>query len=178
MDKEINIPDEVLMNKIYVVREQKVMLDRDLAELYGVETRVLKQAVRRNLNRFPEDFMFEMEPQEFEIWRSQFVTSTSDQRGLRYAPFCFTEQGMTMLSCLLNSQRAIVVNIRIIRLFTKMRQIILTHKDLLIDMEEIRQKVASQDDKIELIFDYLTKFVTQNEKDNTIKKVGFRQKNQ
>jgi hypothetical protein len=84
MDKEINIPDEVLMNKIYLVREQKVMLDRDLAELYGVETRVLKQAVRRNLNRFPEDFMFEMEPQEFEIWRSQFVTSTSDQRGLRY----------------------------------------------------------------------------------------------
>lgn len=124
------------------------------------------------------EWMFEMEPQEFEIWRSQFVTSTSDQRGLRYAPFCFTEQGMTMLSCLLNSQRAIIVNIRIIRLFTKMRQMILTHKDLLIDMEEIRQKVASQDDKIELIFDYLTKFVTQNEKDNTIKKVGFRQKNQ
>lgn len=124
------------------------------------------------------EWMFEMKPQEFEIWRSQFVTSTSDQRGLRYAPFCFTEQGMTMLSCLLNSQRAIIVNIRIIRLFTKMRQMILTHKDLLIDMEEIRQKVASQDDKIELIFDYLTKFVTQNEKDNTIKKVGFRQKNQ
>ena len=94
---QISTPDEVVMNKIYVIREQKVMLDRDLAELYGVETKVLKQAVRRNITRFPEDFMFEMTKEELENWRSQFVTSNLDHRmGLRYLPFCFTEQGVTM----------------------------------------------------------------------------------
>ncbi len=87
------------------------MLDRDLAELYGVETKVLKQAVKRNIERFPDDFMFEMTKEEFVNWRSQFVTSNSDRMGLRYAPFCFTEQGVTMLSCVLNSQRAIQLNI-------------------------------------------------------------------
>lgn len=103
------------MSKIYVIRDQKVMLDRDLAELYGVETKVLKQAVRRNMTRFPEDFMFEMTKEELENWRSQFVTSKEDRQGLRYMPFCFTEQGVTMLSCVLNSERAIHVNIQIIR---------------------------------------------------------------
>lgn len=97
------------------------MIDRDLAELFGVETKVLKQAVKRNISRFPEDFMFEMTDEEFQDWRSQFVTSKSDIMGLRYPPFCFTEQGVTMLSCVLNSQRAIEANIRIIRVFTKMR---------------------------------------------------------
>ena len=93
MSKQANIvtvPDEVVMNKIYVIRDQKVMLDRDLAELYGVETKVLKQAVRRNIARFPEDFMFEMSKEELENWRSQFVTSKEDKQGLRYMPFCFT----------------------------------------------------------------------------------------
>lgn len=89
------------------------MLDRDLAELYGVETKVLKQAVRRNVIRFPIDFMFEMNKEELEIWRSQFVTSKEDRLGLRYMPFCFTEQGVTMLSCILNSERAIQVNYKL-----------------------------------------------------------------
>ena len=128
---EIAIPQEIILNKIYEIRGQKVMLDRDLAELYGVETKVLKQAVRRNIQRFPEDFMFEMLKDEFQNWRSQFVTSNSEKMGLRYTPFCFTEQGVTMLSCVLNSQRAIEVNIQIIRTFTKMREMILTHKDIL-----------------------------------------------
>lgn len=148
------------------------MMDRDLAELYGVETRVLKQAVRRNLNRFPEDFMFEMTKEEFINWRSQFVISKSDQKGLRYAPFCFTEQGVAQLSSVLTSNSAIAVNIQIIRLFTKMRKLLLTHKDLLIEMEEIRKKVTNQDDKIELIFDYLKQFI-QN-KETPREKIGFK----
>ena len=83
--------DEIVVNKIYLIRGQKVMIDRDLAELYGIETKVLKQAVKRNINRFPEDFMFELSLHEFENWRSQFVTSNSDKMGLRYSPFVFTE---------------------------------------------------------------------------------------
>ncbi len=104
------IPEERIMDKIYLIRDQKIMLDRDLAFLYGVGTKVLKQAVKRNIQRFPEDFMFEMTKEELENWRSQFVTSNSERMGLRYAPFCFTEQGVTMLSCVLNSKRAINVN--------------------------------------------------------------------
>ncbi len=104
------IPEERIMDKIYLIRDQKIMLDRDLALLYGVGTKVLKQAVKRNIQRFPEDFMFEMTKEELENWRSQFVTSNSERMGLRYAPFCFTEQGVTMLSCVLNSKRAINVN--------------------------------------------------------------------
>lgn len=166
------MPDEVVLAKIYEIRGQKVMLDRDLAELYGVQTRVLKQAVRRNEKRFPEDFMFEMNKEELENWRSQNVTSKEDRQGLRYAPFCFTEQGVTMLSCVLNSERAIKVNIRVIRTFTKMREMLLTHKDLLLEMEEIRKKVSGQDKKIELIFNYLRQFI--KEQENPRKKIGYK----
>ena len=174
MSKEISIPEEVVMSKIYEIRGEKVMIDRDLAELYGVETKRLKEAVRRNASRFPEDFMFEMTKDEFENWRTQFATSKSDQMGLRYAPFCFTEQGVTMLSCVLNSQRAIEVNIRIIRIFSKMRRILLTHKDLLWEMEEIRKKVAGQDEKIEIIFNYLRQFIKDQERPR--KAIGFKPK--
>jgi len=170
---EIAVPDEVLLSKIYQIRGQKVMIDRDLAELYGVETKRLKEAVRRNANRFPEDFMFEMDDSEFEHWRTQNATSNpSDRMGLRYAPFCFTEQGVTMLSCVLNSDRAIAVNIQVIRLFTKMREMILTHKDLLIEMESIRKKVTGQDEKIDLIFDYLKQFIQQQETPR--KQIGYK----
>src|ERR1700677_2077302 len=106
MTKKITIPDEIIISKIYLVREQKVMIDRDLAELYGVETKRLKEAVRRNINRFPPDFLFEMNKKEFEDWRTQNATSKEDMQGLRYAPFCFTEQGVTMLSCVLKIGRA------------------------------------------------------------------------
>ncbi len=91
---KVAIVDEIIINKIYLIRHQKVMIDRDLAVLYGVETKVLKQAVKRNIERFPEDFMFEMTKEEFENWRSQIATSNSNKMGLRYAPFCFTEQGI------------------------------------------------------------------------------------
>ena len=106
-------PDDVVLTKIYLIRDNKVMIDKDLAELYGIETKRLKEAVRRNRKRFPEDFMFEMSKEELENWRTQFATSNSERMGLRYPPFCFTEQGVTMLSCILNSERAIHVNIQI-----------------------------------------------------------------
>jgi hypothetical protein len=105
--KEVSVPLEEISTKIYLIRGQKVMLDRDLSELYGVQTKALKQAVRRNSKRFPLDFMFELTNEEFNDWRSQFVTSKSDKKGLRYKPMVFTEQGVAMLSTVLKSERAI-----------------------------------------------------------------------
>ena len=123
MTRKISIPDEIITSKIFSVRGQKVMIDKDLAELYQVETKYLKRQVKGNIERFPEDFMFEMTKEELKNWRSHFVTSnSSDHMGLRYAPYVFTEQGVAMLSSVLRSPRAIAVNIRIMRMFTKMRQ--------------------------------------------------------
>jgi len=153
--KSITIPDEVVMSKIYLIRNEKVMLDRDLAELYGVETKYLKRQVKRNIIRFPEDFMFELTDQEFKDWRSQFVTSNDDKMGLRYAPYAFTEDGVAQLSTVLNSERAIKVNIQIIRLFSKMRKMLVTQKDILNKLEELERNDVEQDKKIELIFEYL-----------------------
>jgi len=154
----ILIPDEIVMSKIYLIRDVKVMLDRDLAELYGVETKYLKRQVRRNIVRFPEDFMFELTENEFREWRSQFVTSNDDKMGLRYAPYAFTEDGVAQLSIVLSSERAIKVNIQIIRLFSKMRKLILTHKDILYKLEELEKSNIEHDKKIELIFEYLKQF--------------------
>jgi len=144
MNKLCAFSNETIINQIYYIREQKVMLDRDLAKLYGVETKVLKQAVKRNIGRFPEDFMFEMTKEELEIWRSQFVTSKSDQMGLRYNPFCFTEQGVAMLSSVLNSERAIKVNIEIMRVFTKIRKMLFDNTELRLIIEEIRKKTENK----------------------------------
>ena len=156
--KSITLPDEVVLNKIYIIRNVKVMLDRDLAELYGVETKYLKRQVKRNMIRFPEDFMFELTEQEFKEWRSQFVTSNEDKMGLRYAPYAFTEDGVAQLSTVLKSERAIKVNIQIIRLFSKMRKIMLTHKEILHKLEELERNDIEHDRKIELIFEYLKQF--------------------
>ena len=149
----VTIPDEVIMDKIYLIRGQKVMLDRDLAELYGVETKQLKRAVRRNISRFPEDFMFELSDAEFIDLRSQF--GTSSWGGIRYAPMTFTEQGVAMLSSVLNSERAISVNIQIIRIFTRMRELLSTHKEILQKLELLEKKDIEQDEKIMLIFEYI-----------------------
>lgn len=164
MSNKITLPYEFVMSKIYEIRGVKVMIDRDLAELYDVETRVLKQAVRRNIDRFPDDFMFEMTKEELVNWRSQSVISKNDKTGLRHTPFCFTEHGVSMLSSILNSPIAIQVNIQIIRTFAKMREMILTNKDLLIELEEIRKNVSNHDEKIEMIFNYLSKFIREQEK--------------
>ncbi|MBL7899121.1 MAG: ORF6N domain-containing protein [Crocinitomicaceae bacterium] len=162
-EEKLTVPDELLLTKIYLIRGQKVMIDRDLAELYGVQTKVLKQAVKRNIHRFPEDFMFELSDNEAEILRSQFVTSRLNWGGSRYLPMAFTEHGVLMLSSVLKSERAIEVNIRIMRLFTKMREMLMTHKDLQTELEEIRKKMSVQDEKIDLVFDYLTQFITKDE---------------
>ena len=156
---EVPIVDESIMNKIHLIRNQKIMLDRDLAELYGVETKRLKEAVRRNRQRFPEDFMFELKEDEFVSLRTQIASSNEKRGGVRYLPMAFTEQGVTMLSCILNSERAIVVNIRVIRIFTKMREMLLTHKDILLQLEKIEQRIGTHDSQIELIFNYLKKLL-------------------
>lgn len=157
------IPDEVIMDKIYLIRGQKVMLDRDLAELYGVETKQLKRAVRRNISRFPEDFMFELSDAEFANLRSHF--GTSSWGGVRYAPIIFTEQGVAMLSSVLNSERAISVNIQIIRIFTRMRKLLSTHKEILQKLELLDKKDIEQDEKIMLIFEYLKQLEKSNQEE-------------
>jgi phage regulator Rha-like protein len=149
------IPDVIVMNKILMIRNIKVMLDRDLADLYGIETKRLKEAVRRNISRFPEDFMFEMTKEEFQNWRTQIASSNSEKMGLRYSLFCFTEQGVAMLSSVLNSERAIQVNIRIIRIFTNMRALLANQKEILQKLEQLENNDLAQDEKIKLIFNYI-----------------------
>ncbi len=169
---DITKSDDIITNRIFTIRGMKVMIDRDLAELYGVETKRLKEAVRRNSKRFPSDFMFEMTKEEFNNWRTQIASSNSDLMGLRYKPFCFTEQGVTMLSCVLNSKQAIEVNIRIIRVFAKMRELVNSHKDILLKLEELERKVSSHDEQILLIFEYLKKLIAPETKIR--KRVGYK----
>ena len=175
MSKKVTIPDEIITNKIYIIREQKVMIDRDLAELYGVETKYLKRQVKRNKERFPEDFMFEMTKEEFQNWRSQFVTSnSSDKMGLRYAPYVFTEQGVAMLSSVLNSSRAIAVNIRIIRVFTKIREMLTDNLNIKLEIEEIKKKLSNQNKNIELVFSYLDELLEKKENQKPRPKIGYK----
>ena len=167
--KRIAAPHEgQLIERIYFIRGQKVMIDRHLAELYGVETKALKQAVRRNSSRFPSDFMFQMTTNEIKIWRSQIVTSKNDSRGLRHAPFCFTEQGVTMLSCILNSRRAIEVNVRVIRIFAQLRETLLSNRELLHKIKELELNVVKNSKDVQLIFTALKELV---EKPNSKRKM-------
>ena len=171
------LPDEKIISQIYLIRDRKVMIDRDLAELYEVETRVLNQAVRRNIKRFPEDFMFQMTQEEMQDWKSQIVISNSEKMGLRKPPLVFTEQGVAMLSSVLNSDTAIMVNIQIIMVFTKMREMLETHKEILQRLDELERKGVERDDKIMLIFEYIKQFeeVKQQELEyNNRKRIGFK----
>lgn len=170
MSKSIALSDEVVMNKIYLIRGQKVMLDMDLAELYGVETKQLKRAVKRNDDRFPADFMFELNNEEFENLRSQ--SGTSSWGGVRYAPMAFTEQGVAMLSSVLNSKQAIAVNIQIIRVFTKMRQMLIAHKDILLKLEKLERQVSRHDNDFKLVFKYLKELL--NPKVEPRREIGFK----
>ena len=164
MTEKIGIPDEMVLSKIYLIRGHKVMLDRDLAELYGVETKVLKQAVRRNIDRFPDDFMFEMNKDELENWRSQFVTSNSDKQGLRYLPFCFGEMGLAMLSSILNSKQAIQVNILIMRVFTNARKMLMDTTELRLEIEKIKRTLTNHDKNMEVVFQYVDELQTKIDK--------------
>jgi hypothetical protein len=170
-DKKALVPTEVIVTKIIFLRGEKVLLDRDLAELYAVETRALKQAVRRNIKRFPEDFMFELTKEELEDWRSQFVISKSDKMGLRYRPMAFTEQGVAMLSSVLNSDRAIEVNIAIMRAFVQLRKMIASNEELARKLEELEHKIEKHDEDIGLIFEAIRQLMTPP--DTPPKKIGF-----
>jgi hypothetical protein len=173
--RTVSISDEAVINKIYMIRGQKVMLDRDLGELYNVATKQLKRSVKRNMDRFPDDFMFELNNQEWQVLRSQFGTSNPRGWGsVRYAPMAFTEQGVAMLSSILNSERAILVNIHIIRVFTRMREMLSTHKDVLLRLEQLESKVVKQDEDIKLIFKYLKELF--DPKTEPIRKIGFKRK--
>jgi len=160
--KAVFIPDEIVIDKIYQVRDQKVMLDEDLAELYGIETKRLNEQVLRNIDRFPKDFMFRLTDQEFANLKSQFATSSWG--GRRSLPYAFTEHGVLMLSSVLNSKQAIQVNIQIMRIYTRIREMLITHKDVLLLVEQVERKLVKQDQKIETLFAYLNKFLEKEEK--------------
>jgi hypothetical protein len=162
--KEALVPDEIILDKIYYIRGQKVMLDTDLARLYSVETKQLKRQVKRNIDRFPEDFMFELTKEELEHWRCQIGTSNpSVKMGLRHLPYAFTEQGVAMLSSILNSKKAIEVNIQIIRVFTRIRQMLFDNTELRLAIEEIRKKTDNNTQNIELVFKYLDELLQKKE---------------
>jgi len=167
---DIILADDLVISKIYLIRNKKVMFDFDLAALYGVDNKQLKRQVRRNAERFPQDFMLELTKEELQNLRSQI--GTSSWGGLRHLPLAFTEQGVAMLSSILNSKQAILVNIQIIRIFTRMREILLTHKDILLKLEELECKVSSHDEQIQLIFQYLKQLVSPSARPR--KKIGYR----
>jgi hypothetical protein len=157
MSEDVMIPAERIEQAIYLIRGQKVMLDRDLAVLYEVETKRLKEQVRRNSDRFPNDFMFVLYPHEFATLRSQVATSKSEARGgTRYLPMAFTEQGVAMLSTVLNSKRAIGVNIAIMRTFVKLRQMLDSHAKL---SEKLSELEAKYDGQFRVVFEALNELM-------------------
>lgn len=169
--KKTMIPDEVVINKIYLVRDQKVMLDTDLAELYGVKTFRLNEQVKRNIDRFPEDFMFQLTEGEWESLTSQIAMSKKGRGGRRTLPYVFTEHGVLMLSSVLNSEQAIQVNIQIMRIYTKIKEMLLAHKDVFLRVEQVEKQMIKQDQKIELLFGYLSKFIEKEDKPR--KRIGY-----
>jgi hypothetical protein len=179
MKEDVNLfpSDEAITNRIYTIRGMRVMIDRDLAMIYQVETRVLNQAVRRNLQRFPYDFMFQLDNVEFKNWISQIVTSKKASMGFRTRPLVFTEQGIAMLSSVLNSNLAIQMNIRIIRVFTKMRKLLETHQEILQRLMVLEKNDEDQDKRIMLILDYLKSLEQQEQREQSMKnrkRIGFK----
>lgn len=185
---KVTLVEERVFSKIYLVRGQKVMLDADLAILYGVEPKALKQAVRRNIERFPEDFMFELKREEEAALRSQFVTlnkkpslrtvKTATARGRgqhsKYMPFAFTEQGVAMLSGVLKSKRAIEVNIHIMRIFVKMRQLIAGYKELLEKVEKMEADQSHSREHIKNIYAIIKELLEPAAKQQKSKKIGYK----
>lgn len=160
------IPVELILSKIYMIRNVKVMLDKDLAELYQVETRILNQSVRRNIKRFPADFMFQLTKKEHDNLKSQIVTSSWG--GARKLPLAFTENGIAMLSSILNSDRAIQVNIQIMRAFTELRKFLSTHEELRKKIEAIEKRY---DEQFIIIFEVIKQLLRDDSKE--VKKIGF-----
>lgn len=165
------IPSERIENRIFLIRGQKVMLDADLAGLYGVATKNLNKAIGRNRERFPQDFMFQLTREEHESLRFQFGTSKGGRGGRRYLPYAFTEQGVAMLSSVLNSKRAVQVNISIMRVFVRLRQMVSTHKELAQKLEALERKIQSHDAEIKTIFEAIRELMEPSEKPKP--KIGF-----
>jgi len=162
------IPVEKITNKIYVIRGHKVMIDRDLAELYGVETKRLKEQVRRNISRFPEDFMFELSEDEEALLRSQIATLEGKGKHSKYLSMVFTEQGVAMLSSVLKSARAILVNIQIMRTFTRLREMLAGHKELEKKIEAMEEKY---DEQFRVVFEAIKQLLKDDEKPK--QRIGF-----
>jgi hypothetical protein len=175
MEHEITVSDDSIGSKIFVIRHQKVMLDKDLAALYQVDTKQLKRQVRRNIERFPEDFMFELTQAEYEILRSQFGTLKRGEHS-KYLPMAFTEQGVAMLSSVLSSPTAIKVNIQIIRVFAKIRALYVDTLDLKLEIEAIKKKLSHQSQNIELVFNYLEELMDKKDNETPRKTIGFKTK--
>ena len=171
--KESFIPDEVITNQIFVIRGQRVMIDRDLAKLYGVETKRLIESVKRNSERFPADFMFELNETEMDSLRSQFATLKRGEHS-KYFPKVFTEQGVAMLSAILHSRQAIKVNIQIIRIFTKLRHIMSDNTELRIEIEKIKNKLNNHSQNIELVFKYLDELIEKKSAPVKRKKIDYK----
>jgi hypothetical protein len=169
----VAIIEERIMNKIYLIRGRKVMLDFELAYMYGVETKRLNEQVRRNIDRFPEDFMFQLTEEEYENLMSHFATSSWG--GRRKMPFAFTEHGVLMLSSVLNSDTAIQVNIRIMRVYAKFREMLLTNKDILLKLEQLEGKVTGHDQDIQAVFAALKELLDPPQEPR--RRIGFRRKN-
>ena len=175
MSENILISEEAISDKIYFIRNQKVMFDFDLASLYGIETKVLKQAIKRNISRFPEDFMFELSKIEYDSSRSQIVTLKKGRgSNLKYLPSVFTEHGVLMLSSVLNSDTAIQTNISIMRIFTKVRQMLLDTTEIRLDIAQMQKKLENHDKNIELVFSYLDELTEKEEKIKPRTKIGYK----
>ncbi|WP_300598190.1 ORF6N domain-containing protein [Niabella sp.] len=173
---QLLVAEQKILNRIYVVRGQKVMLDQDLAEMYKVETRRLNEQVKRNLNRFPKDFMFTLKQKEFDNLMSQIAISSSSPGwgGRRKLPYVFTEQGVAMLSSILNSEVAIEVNVRIIRVFTKLREYALSQKDILVQLARLEKEVKGNSRDIENIFVVLKELIEKQRTPIPRNKIGFK----
>jgi phage regulator Rha-like protein len=163
----------IIENKIFIVRGFKVMLDADLASLYGIETKILVQSIKRNTERFPSDFMFQLSEEEFKSLRSQIVTSKIGRGGRRYVPYVFTEHGVAMLSAVLNSQRAVTMSIFIVRAFIKMRELLSTHADLAEKIAEIEQKQKEQGSQLSTVCLIVKQLVTEPDQVKSFRKIGF-----
>lgn len=172
MSEQSLLSEETISNKIYFIRNQKVMLDSDLASLYGVETKRLNEQVKRNESRFPLDFMFQLTDIEFQNLKSQFATSSWG--GTRKLPFAFTEHGVLMLSSVLKSDKAIQTNIQIMRIFTKVRQMLLDTTEIKIDILQIQKKLENHDKNIELVFSYLDELTEKKENEGERIKIGYK----
>ena len=162
------IPQEIILSKIYIIREQRVMLDKDLAKLYDVKAIRLREQVKRNIERFPTNFMFQLTIEEVEMMVSHNAIPSFQHLG-GALPYVFTEHGILQLSNVIRSKRAVQMSISIIEVFVKMREMLMTHKDILLEMEAVRKKVIGQDKKIEIIFNYLQQFI---EKSKTPRRKG------